>query len=466
MNTGSGSAQSDSGILLAGARLIDGTGARPVLNVDIAVEGDRIRSVMPGSVPGDGGAGVGSGSHGDSERYQRIDCTGLTVMPGLIDAHCHLTFGEPQSNDELFAHRPQSTTMLLAAFNVQKLLLAGVTGVLDPDCVFDLGPALRDGVEAGLVEGPRISAGLNALLTAAGGTAGRMIPDSGVAGYAQVVRDRDEMVRITRQQIKYGADWIKIHVTGLIPGHKGEISVWTLDELRAVCDTAHSLGTPVTAHCRNAESTRIAAEAGVDLILHASYMDDAALEAIVASGSAIAPTFTFLANLIDYGHLVGAGTAQIDIFRGEIAATAKKLRAAYDAGVPLLCGSESGFALTPYGHWHAREMELFVSELGLSPLEAIACGTRNGAAALRLEGEVGTIQEGQLADLIVIDGDPSADVSILGDRSRLRHVITRGRQVNLDRPWPERAPLAGERVGNWSQIPLTWEMAHPAEATS
>ncbi|HBX76899.1 MAG TPA: hypothetical protein DEG43_04575 [Acidimicrobiaceae bacterium] len=163
---------------------------------------------------------------------------------------------------------------------------------------------------------------------------------------------------------------------------------------------------------------------------------------------------------------MGAGTAQIDIFRGEIAATAKKLRAAYDAGVPLLCGSESGFALTPYGHWHAREMELFVSELGLSPLEAIACGTRNGAAALRLEGEVGTIQEGQLADLIVIDGDPSADVSILGDRSRLRHVIARGRQVNLDRPWPERAPLAGERVGNWSQIPLTWEMAHPAEATS
>ena len=142
---------------------------------------------------------------------------------------------------------------------------------------------------------------MQALLTSVGGTAGRLIPDSGSVGYAAVVNTIDEMVITTRRQIKQGADWIKIHATGSIPTHQGELQVWTLDEMKAVCDTAHSLGVPVTAHCRNASSTRDAALAGVDLILHASFIDDEALEAVMASGAAICPTFTFLANLADHG---------------------------------------------------------------------------------------------------------------------------------------------------------------------
>jgi imidazolonepropionase-like amidohydrolase len=114
------------------------------------------------------------------------------------------------------------------------------------------------------------------MLTAVGGTAGRLIPDGGQVGYAAVVTTIDEMVNETRRQIKYGADWIKIHATGSIPNRSGELQVWTLDEMKAVCDTAHALGVPVTAHCRNAASTRDAALAGVDLILHASYVDDEA----------------------------------------------------------------------------------------------------------------------------------------------------------------------------------------------
>ena len=438
--------------LLAGGTVIDGTGAAPRAGTDVLVEVDRIVAV------GEEATRLAAEDPGTVT----VDVAGLTVMPGLIDAHCHITFGEPSSNDELFFHRPRSTAMLLAAFNVPKLLRAGVTGFLDADCIHDLGPALRDGIEAGLVEGPRMTAGMNALLTAAGGTAGRLIPDHGTLGYAHVMGDRDEMVRTTRQQIKYGADWIKIHVTGSLPGTAGELTVWSADELRAVSDTAHALGTPVVAHCRNATSTRMAAEAGVDLILHASYLDDAALEAIVASGAAVAPTFTFLANLADHGAKVGAMTAQVDIFRGEIEATAAMLRRAYDQGVRLLCGSESGFSLTPYGHWHARELEVFVDALGLSPLEAITCATRNGATALRMEdGTVGVVAEGAAADLIVVDGDPVTDVRVLGDRSRLRHVISRGRPVDLDRPWPERAMLPGEKVGLWSAEPLTWERAQP-----
>lgn len=430
--------------------MVDGTGGPPRPDTDVLIDGDRI-------------AAVGIGAADDAPPgTTTLDASGHTVMPGLIDAHCHVTFGEPASNDELFWHRPTGTSMLLAAFNVPKLLRAGVTGFLDADCIADLGPALRDGIEAGLVEGPRMSSGLNALLTAAGGTAGRLIPDHGTVGYAQVVRNRDEIVRTTRQQVKYGADWIKVHLTGSLPNRSGELTVWSRDELLAVTDTAHALDTHVVAHCRNADSTRLAAECGVDLILHASHLDDTALEAVVNSGAAVAPTFTFLSNLAEHGGLVGAATGQIDLFRGEIEATAAVLRRAHDAGVPLLCGSESGFSLTPYGHWHAREVELFVDVLGLDPIEAISCATRNGAIALRRPMDsIGVVAVGAAADLLVVDGDPTTDVSVLAQRSRLRHVVSRGVPVNLDRPWPERDALPGERVGVWSTRLLTRDLVDP-----
>lgn len=438
-------------LLIAGGSIISGTGDPRTPPTDVYLEGDAIVAL---------GADARACAEAAGPTVQHLDASGLTVMPGLIDAHCHITFGEPASNDELFFHRDQSTAALVAAFNVQKLLLAGVTGFLDADCLWNLGPALRDAIEAGIVDGPRMKSGMNALLTAAGGTAGRLIPDSGIAAYAHVMGSRDEMVRTTRQQIKYGADWVKIHVTGSLPNHDGELTVWTLDELRAVVDTAHDLDTPVLAHCRSAHSTRLAAEAGIDLILHASFIDEVALAAVVEAGCAIAPTFTFLANLADHGSKVGAATTQVDLFRGEIEATATMLRAAHDAGVRILSGSESGFALTPYGHWHARELEVLVDAMGLTPLEAIRCATANGALALRRdEGTIGVIAPGAAADVLVVDGDPSVDVRVLGDRSNLRHVISRGRAVDLDRPWPERRMLPGEKVGQWSTELLTWEAA-------
>jgi imidazolonepropionase-like amidohydrolase len=188
-------------------------------------------------------------------------------------------------------------------------------------------------------------------------------------------------------------------------------------------------------------------------------MDDEALQAVIDNDAALCPTFTFLANLADFGERVGAGTGMQEIFRGEITATAAMIRAAYDAGVPILCGSESGFALTPYGHWHAREIEVFVNELGLSPVEAISCATRSGAIAMRMEGELGVVAEGARADVLVVDGDPAVDVTVLQDRSRLHAVISRGSLVDMDQPWPERRSIAGEKVGNWAAEILTYERA-------
>jgi imidazolonepropionase-like amidohydrolase len=429
--------------------LIDGTGADPVPATDVVLAGDSIVAVGP----------TGSLTDRVPDEATVVDATGAAIMPGLIDAHCHVTFDDVQSNDELFFHRPAATAAMLTLFNLPKLLRAGVTSMFDPDTVAGIGPQVRDVVESGAFPGPRIKTGVQALLTSVGGTAGRLIPDEGQVGYAAVVNTIDEMVTETRRHIKHGADWIKIHATGSIPTRHGELQVWTLDEMKAVCDTAHALGVPVTAHCRNASSTRDAALAGVDLILHASFVDDDGLQAIIDSGAAICPTFTFLANLADYGERVGAGAGMQDIFRGEIKATAAMIRKAHDAGVPILCGSESGFALTPYGHWHARELEVFVNELGLTPIEAIACATSSNALAMRMQGELGVVAEGYRADVIVVDGDPSRDVTILQHRDALRAVVSRGELVELDRPWPERRRIPGEKVGNWAAETLTYERA-------
>ena len=435
-------------VLIAGGNVIDGTGSAPQAKTDVLLKGDRIVAVGKNLVI----------DAADRANAETIDASGLTVMPGLIDAHVHVTLGEPRTNDELFMHRDAATSAILAAFNVRKVLKAGVTSMLDVDGIFNIGPALRDSINAGIVEGPTMRSGSYALMTAVGGTAGKLIPDSGTAGYAEVVRDKEEMVRVVRRQVKEGADIIKIHVTGSIPTRSGEIQVWTREELKVVCDTAHDLGVRVTAHCRGDKATLDAVMAGVDIIWHASFLGDAALEAIIDKKVPVGPVFTFLANLSEYGHKAGATSTAKSVFAGELEHTGSKLREAYDAGVKLLCGSESGFSMTPYGHWHAREMEVFVQHLGLTPLQAITCATKDNAVALDEDGETGCLASGYRADVLILDGDPSKNVSLLSDKSTFRHLFCRGRQVDLS-PMPARSMFRGEQTSSWSEIALTREVA-------
>ena len=435
-------------VLIAGGNVIDGTGSAPQAKTDVLLKGDRIVAVGKNLVI----------DAADRANAETIDASGLTVMPGLIDAHVHVTLGEPRTNDELFMHRDAATSAMLAAFNVRKVLKAGVTSMLDVDGIFNIGPALRDSINAGIVEGPTMRSGSYALMTAVGGTAGKLIPDSGTAGYAEVVRDKEEMVRVVRRQVKEGADIIKIHVTGSIPTRSGEIQVWTREELKVVCDTAHDLGVRVTAHCRGDKATLDAVMAGVDIIWHASFLGDAALEAIIDKKVPVGPVFTFLANLSEYGHKAGATSTAKSVFAGELEHTGSKLREAYDAGVKLLCGSESGFSMTPYGHWHAREMEVFVQHLGLTPLQAITCATKDNAVALDEDGETGCLASGYRADVLILEGDPSKNVSLLSDKSTFRHLFCRGKQVDLS-PMPARSMFRGEQTSSWSEIALTREVA-------
>ena len=202
-------------------------------------------------------------------------------MPGLIDSHCHSTFDEVSSNDELFFHRSRpGLAAVIAAENLKRILRAGVTSICDPDSIHELGYDLKEAINAGVFPGPRMRTGGYALLTSVGGTAGRLIPDQGIVGYGKVVKGKDEIVAEVRRQIKMGADWIKVHVSGLIPNHRqrGELCVWSREELEIVCQTSHDLGTPVMGHCRGSSSVFEAARAGFDLILHGTLMEAAALD--------------------------------------------------------------------------------------------------------------------------------------------------------------------------------------------
>jgi imidazolonepropionase-like amidohydrolase len=341
------------------------------------------------------------------------------------------------------------------------VLRAGFTSFFDADCVFDVGVDLRDAIEGGVIEGPRMTTGGNVLINCIGGTAARLLPDEGTRGYARIVHTPDEIVKEIHKQIKMGVDWIKVHVSGLPirPGKEGgEISTWTLDELKLVCDTAHQFGIPVVGHCRNATSTRDAAIAGFDMILHATYMDDEALKAVVDRKVPLVPTFTFQANLADFGAAIGSDENLRDVFRAEITESVGTLRAAFDAGVPLATGSESGFSLTPYGDWHYRELQVFVEDLGMTPLQAINSATEQGARALKLEGELGCIKPDYLADILIFDGEPETHITQLGDPDRFRHIIKDGRLVDTSTPLPKEWQLPGWRVSEYSERILTKEL--------
>lgn len=425
-------------LVIENGRIIDGTGS-PAFEGSVLIRDSLIKAV-----------GVAAEKEASNQPdLKRIDATGQTVMPGLIDAHCHLAFDDAGSNAEIFHQRRNALSALVAGYNARKLLRAGVTGILDPDSTFENMIDLRDAIEANIVEGPRMSCGAYALITGVGGTAGRLIQDEGTTGYYMAVNSRDEIVREVRRQVKYGADWIKVHVTGIIPrqSHKGEMCVWTLEELQLICDTAHELETPVMGHCRGAEATRRAAVAGFDLIFHATAMDETALKEIVDRKIPVAPALTFQANMVDFGHKLGTADYLMKLFERELTDSIETMTLAHKEGVPLLTGSEAGFSMVPYGDWHYREMEVFMKYFGLSALEAIQCATQKGAFALRMDGETGVIAPGYQADIICVKGKVEDNIASLGDPDNITTVMIAGVEKDLSPP-PKRKPIPGWRLAS------------------
>ncbi len=327
-----------SGLVLYGATVIDGDGREADGPKSILIEEGCISSISDSeaSPPERGDAKV-------------VDVSGKTVLPGLIDVHCHLTYGESRAQEEQDLYTSVESRTLRAAWNARKLLRAGVTSISQPGGSYYIGVAIRDAINARMIAGPRMQ------------TAGRYIttyngigdsyptavgePEGSIAVLANTA---DEMKVAVRKQIKNGVDFIKL-ADSPFGGHQA----FTYDELCTVTELAHQMHRRVTIHAMGSAEVTAAVKAEVDWIMHGLFMSDAAIETLTEAGTPLVPTLTLVSNWADYGHLVGAPKGIIDSTKRNMERAGETLHRAKEAGVKFVTGTDTGFAMTPYGEWHA-----------------------------------------------------------------------------------------------------------------
>ena len=352
----------------------------------------------------------------------RIELPNATVLPGLIDAHTHLTMEPRFGYDRLAISVPREA--LIGAKNARSTLLAGFTTVRNVGARGYSDIALRDAINAGDVPGPRLLVSGPALSVTGGHCDNNMLPSEyhavsdGVADGIAAVQHK------VRENIKYGADLIKVCVTGgvLSLGDNPQASQYTLEEMKAIVADAHRLGRKVAAHAHGAEGIRWAAEAGVDSIEHGSYIDDAAIAAMKEHGTYLVPTLYLGDWMIDNAGLTRLPPPLLAKAQEVIPAARKNIAHAFAGGVKVAFGTDA--AVYPHG-LNAHEFAVMV-RLGLTPLQAIQAATLNAADLLGWSGKVGTLEPGAWADIVAVDGDPVKDVTTL---ERVKFVMKGGEVV-------------------------------------
>jgi imidazolonepropionase-like amidohydrolase len=372
--------------------------------------------------------------------WERIELPGRTIMPGLIDGHTHISFGEARSEEELALYTPVEFRTLKAAWNARKVLQAGVTSAFDAATTYNIAQSVRDAIDSGMFEGPRFAVSGKQLTSHQG------LEDSfpngmefppGQAGV--LVGSASDIVNRIRYQVKDGVDAIKVSGSNdsLITPDSLDGAAFTDEEFVVIAKEAHRLGRMCNVHARSRDAIIAAAKAGFDVIYHASYIDEEGIDACLKSGSIICPTLPLLTNILEACD--GKQSGLMDALQREYEAARTNLPRAYRAGIPFVQGSESGWSPIPYGHWHAREMEIFVKDFGFSTLEAIHAGTLGATRMLRRFGhEVGKLEAGRYADLLVIDGDPTVDITVLQKPSRFDFIFKGGKPVNRTPAQPRR----------------------------
>lgn len=402
-------ATADSMVLRCGA-LVDVEREQLLQQQDILVADDVIVAVGSGIAAPDG-ASV-------------IDLSGHHCLPGLIDAHTHLMAGGPSLNSS------SAAKTLVALRNAQTMLQHGYTTLRIPgDGDVGFGSiALRDAIAGGLFTGPRMQVAPH-FLCPLGGHCDRnsIAPDSGVPTAPHVIAAGEDSAReAVRRELKYGADWIKVHATGGIMsvGDDPRVQAFTDAELAAFSDETHRHGKKITAHIHGAGAVKSAVRAGFDSIEHGTMMDEEAIEMMVESGTWLVPTV----YVLDF--IVGSGQSRR--MTPEIMAKAREVakvrddsfRRAYKAGVKMAVGSDQIFS-----HRHsAREFAALVRQ-GVTPMDAIVMGTLNGATLMDLEDEIGSIAVGKQADIVAVPGNPLDDISIL---EQVEFVMLGGRIIRQD----------------------------------
>ena len=399
--------------VLKGGTLIDGTGAAPVRDAAVVLRDGRIETVTTAT------------ANSWPKDAEIIDCSGKTILPGLIDAHDHMALHGYDLAGRWGLAEPASTRNLRTAQAITGTLARGYTAVRDAG---GLDAGFRIAVEEGLIRGPRLYTAVT-IISPIGGIGDRVSPSGHECIIPHdpalpngVARGVEDVRNVVRTMVRAGADVIKCASTGGASSRKGHgpsDAAFTLEELKALVDESHTQGRKVMCHALGGRGLRNALEAGVDSIEHGCYLDEDSelIPMMREKNIALVPTL-----LVYEYHRESKSPWVKERSYALQSHHIESIARAMAAGVRVVAGTDAG------GHGHppnAGELPLLV-KAGLKPLQAIQAATSWAAELIGVETEIGTVEKGKMADLVVVDGDPLADLGILTDLNRITLVIKDG----------------------------------------
>ena len=404
-------------LLIDGARIWDGTGAAPFPG-KVLIEGERIAAVVPQAETLEAG---------DAER---IDASSKFLMPGMVEGHAHLSFVDTPRGTAL-GELPPEDHALLTMDAARRLLGAGFTSACSAAAAkIRLDVAVRDAINQGITDGPRLLAASPELTVTGGLGDGRRL-HLHQESFGVPVDGPDEVRRMARLCLREGVDTIKLNISGDFGTESApaDVAVMTDEEVAAGVATAHAIGRRASAHARASASVKRALRHGVDIIYHCDFADEAALDQLEAAkdrvftGPAIGLVVTRLERL--RGDNTPQGRRQLERVKPLYEASCRTHDAMRRRGIRVVLGGDYGFADNPQGT-NARDLEHFVRHFGFSPSEALQAATRIGGQIMQRGHELGLIRPGYLADLLLVDGDPLGDVRLLQDNKRFVFIMKGG----------------------------------------
>ena len=360
---------------------------------------------------------------------EKIDALGGTILPGLVEAHFHPTYFDVAALEDLDIKYPVEYVTLLAAANAKLALECGYTAARSGGSLFNIDVWLKKAIECGISSGPRLVASGREIC----GVGGLMDwnPDFrkiGMDGLVLLINGADEARAAVRKLVKDGVEWVKTYPTGDAASpdlNDHHTLCMTFEEMNAVVATAHNHGLKVTGHCRANAGIKNALRAGYDAIEHGTFMDNEALDLLLKRDVPCVPALYFEYASIEHGPKYGMPKSVIDGHKETLEAGAESAKMILKAGGRLGMGGDYGFAWNPHGDY-ARELTFFVKYVGLDTHTVLQCATRTGAEIMGLANEIGTVEVGKLADILIVDGDVLKDISILENKSKFVAVIQGG----------------------------------------
>ncbi|HSI13439.1 MAG TPA: amidohydrolase family protein [Chthoniobacter sp.] len=416
--------------LISNGQLIDGTGKPAIADATLLIRDGRISY-----------AGPKAGAPDVPPDAVKIDARGGTIMPGLVEAHFHATYFNIAALEDLDIKYPVEYVSLLASVNTRLALECGYTAARSGGCLFNVDVWLKKAIEGDLIAGPRLSASGREICSAGGlmdwNPEFRKI---GMEGLVFIINGQEDARKAVRALVKDGIQWVKTYPTGDAASpdiNDHHTLCMTFEEMHAVVATAHNHKLKVTGHCRATQGIKNALRAGYDAIEHGTFMDDEAMDLLLERDVPCVPALYFEKASIEHGPEFGLPQVVIDGHQETLDGGSESARRILRAGGRLGMGGDYGFGWNPHGDY-ARELTFFVKDVGLTPLEVITCATKTGAEIMGRGAEFGTLEKGKLADVLVVDGDVVADISLLENRQKFIAVMQGGvvKAGQMAKPFP------------------------------